>query len=176
MIGKHSQIVAVFFTRAKKLAEKDVIGTHERNINHKHGRIRNALSCRETTISANGSKTVGECSIRLVNGKFVSAWNPNHTGSTTQTIAIKGTLRSGLFLCGADSFAEREQDVEDIYQTEDTEIARNLLAKYDVDYVYVGPRERRKYYADGEDGLGKFSEIMKPVFNEGDVVLYRLVQ
>lgn len=76
----------------------------------------------------------------------------------------------------ADSFAGREQDVSDIYQTQDIELARNLLAKYDVDYVYIGPRERAKYYADGEDGLSKFSDFMELVFNEGDVVLYRLVQ
>ena len=49
-----------------------------------------------------------------------------------------------------DAFDGREQDVATIYQTLDEEEAGNLFAKYDVDYVYVGPRERSKY---GDEGL-----------------------
>ncbi len=65
----------------------------------------------------------------------------------------------------------RELDVARIYQTSDVEEARNLLALYDVDYVYVGPRERAQY---GEDGLTKFDEFMATVFSDGDVVIYRV--
>ena len=64
----------------------------------------------------------------------------------------------------------REVDVVRIYQTEDVEEARTLLAKYDVDYVYVGPRERSTY---GLDGLEKFSGFMETVFNKGGVIIYR---
>ena len=42
-------------------------------------------------------------------------------------------------------FARRERDVATIYQTTNFEEARELLAKYDVEYVYIGPRERNKY-------------------------------
>ena len=70
-----------------------------------------------------------------------------------------------------DSFEGRERDVATIYQTEDIEMARNLLAKYGVDYVYVGPRERAKY---GVDGLSKFASFMESVFNEDDVTIYRM--
>ncbi|MCH7745437.1 MAG: hypothetical protein IIC84_05105, partial [Chloroflexi bacterium] len=59
------------------------------------------------------------------------------------------------------------------YQTQDVEEARNLLTKYDVDYVYVGPREVSKY---GEDGLIKFPIFMDTVFIQDDVVIYRLKQ
>ena len=38
----------------------------------------------------------------------------------------------------ADPFDGREADIARIYETEDPLEARNLLAKYDVDYVYVG--------------------------------------
>ena len=48
-----------------------------------------------------------------------------------------------------------------------------LLARYGVDYVYVGPRERDLY---GEQGLGKFSSFMETVFSEGGVVIYHAVQ
>ena len=67
-------------------------------------------------------------------------------------------------------FDGREQDVARIFQSLDVEEAKTLLAKYDVDYVYVGPREIEKY---GTDGLGKFSSFMEAVFSQGDVVIYR---
>ena len=67
-------------------------------------------------------------------------------------------------------FVGREQDVQTIYQTLDISEAVSLLDKYDVDHVYVGPRERSKY---GEAGLTKFAEFMTPVFSEADVVIYR---
>ena len=70
----------------------------------------------------------------------------------------------------SDPFEGREEDVAAIYQTEDVEHAKSLLAKYDVDYVYVGPRERDRY---GVDGLAKFDSFMEPVFRERGVVLYR---
>ena len=74
---------------------------------------------------------------------------------------------------GSESFEGRESDVELIYMTTDGVLAKNLLAKYDVDYVYVGPREREKY---GLEGLDKFESFMEPVFNRDDVTIYRLKQ
>ncbi len=70
---------------------------------------------------------------------------------------------------GADPQGSREQDVATIYQTNDIDAAKTLLTKYGVDYVYIGPREREKY---STDGIGKFSEFMKLVFDEGGVLLY----
>ena len=67
-------------------------------------------------------------------------------------------------------FGGREQDVQTIYQTLDVDEAVSLLDKYDVDHVYVGPRERTKY---GEAGLAKFERFMTPVFSEADVVIYK---
>jgi uncharacterized membrane protein len=72
-----------------------------------------------------------------------------------------------------DSFGGREQDVARIYETTDPLEARNLLAKYDVDYVYVGPRERSKH---GEDGLAKFPDFMDSVFSQDNVEIYRVRQ
>ena len=66
-------------------------------------------------------------------------------------------------------FARRDQDVATIYQTTDFAEARDLLAKYDVDYVYLGPRERNKY---GGPGLDKFPEFMDTLFQQNDVVIY----
>lgn len=70
----------------------------------------------------------------------------------------------------SESFEDRERDVRTIYQTLDINEAASLLNKYDVDHVYVGPRERSKY---GEEGMAKFAEFMTPIFSEADVVIYR---
>ncbi len=65
----------------------------------------------------------------------------------------------------------RSEDIKTIYTTEDAEVARGLLDKYGVDYVYVGDRERQAY---GEAGLAKFGEFMDPAFQQGSVTVYRL--
>jgi YYY domain-containing protein len=69
------------------------------------------------------------------------------------------------------SFDGREEDIKLIYQSTDFEIVKNLLHRYDVDYVYVGPRERRTY---GTDGIDKFDEFMEKIFLNSTVVIYRL--
>ena len=71
----------------------------------------------------------------------------------------------------ADKFKGREVDVARIYQTQDPDEVRNLLARYDVEYVYVGPRERERY---GTDGLDKFRSFMETVFSREGVDVYRL--
>ena len=68
-------------------------------------------------------------------------------------------------------FVRREQDVATIYQTADFEEARELLARYDLEYVYIGPRERNKY---GGPGLDKFPEFMDTLYEWNDVALYGL--
>jgi YYY domain-containing protein len=72
-----------------------------------------------------------------------------------------------------EAFRGREQDVRLIYETQDVEEAKTLLDRYDVKYVYVGPRERQKY---GVQGLDKFPAFMDAVFSQDDVVIYRLKQ
>ena len=70
-----------------------------------------------------------------------------------------------------DAIGERQTDVATIYSTPDAEEARILLDKYNVEYVYVGPRER----ADGDGaGLEKFSEFMDVAFQQGDVTIYKI--
>ncbi len=73
---------------------------------------------------------------------------------------------------GSDAaFAGREQDVERIYETEDPLEAQTLLAKYNVDYVYLGPRERSKH---GGTELAKFEVFLEQVFQKDDVSIYRV--
>ena len=71
---------------------------------------------------------------------------------------------------GGDGFGERQDDVAEIYSTEDVETARNLLRKRNVNYVYIGPREAAAYPA---AGLAKFAEFMNVAFQRDDVTIYR---
>jgi tetratricopeptide (TPR) repeat protein len=52
--------------------------------------------------------------------------------------------------------ADRDRDVQTIYSTLDPSQALQLLAKYHVGYVYVGPIERAAY---GEPGAAKFDQM-----------------
>ena len=69
-----------------------------------------------------------------------------------------------------DALAGREHDVRRIYETADTAEAENLLEKYAVDYVYVGPRERQVY---GNDGMVKFALFMDRVYSDAGAEIYR---
>src|SRR5205085_10995320 len=55
-----------------------------------------------------------------------------------------------------DQVAERDRDVITIYSTLDPVEALQLLSKYHVGYVYVGPIERAAY---GDPGADKFDQL-----------------
>ncbi len=65
----------------------------------------------------------------------------------------------------------RQNDVAAIYSTSDPERAKILMSRYDVDYVYVGPREILNH--DGP-GLQKFPEFMDTIFQQDNVTIYKL--
>ena len=71
---------------------------------------------------------------------------------------------------GDGSFSERQSDVAAIYSTQDIGEARNLLAKYNVNYVYAGPREAATHPA----GMAKFAEFMDVAFESGGAIIYKL--
>jgi YYY domain-containing protein len=69
----------------------------------------------------------------------------------------------------------REEDVKLIYNTTDPATATSLLAKYSVDYVYVGPAERAFY---DEAGLAKWDALegraLDTVYENETVRIYRV--
>ena len=62
-----------------------------------------------------------------------------------------------------------------MYETKDTMEAKELLDKYQVTYIIVGPRELSKY---GHDGPSKFDSISERVYPEsegnGSYSIYRV--
>ena len=69
-------------------------------------------------------------------------------------------------------FEGREEDIAQIYQSQDPEVVRQLLAQYDVRYVYVGHRERAKYDI---DRLANTDSLLETAFQRNDVIIYELV-
>jgi uncharacterized membrane protein len=69
--------------------------------------------------------------------------------------------------------AQRQQDVAAIYNTTDLETARKLLAKYQVEYIYVGGQERKRFRAEGLAKFTQHPDLFPIVFETGDV-LYRV--
>jgi YYY domain-containing protein len=67
--------------------------------------------------------------------------------------------------------AERERDIQEIYNSRSELTARNLLDKYGISYIYVGSRERAQY---SPAGLAKFEVMAEPVFRQGAVAIYRV--
>ncbi|MED5450938.1 MAG: DUF2298 domain-containing protein [Chloroflexota bacterium] len=60
---------------------------------------------------------------------------------------------------------QRAADVETIYSTEDTNQAKSLLSKYQIDFVYIGKQELNKY---SNNQLAKFESMGILVFGSTD--------
>lgn len=69
------------------------------------------------------------------------------------------------------AYAGREQDVAAIYQSADAELVKSLLHKYNVEYVYVGPLERRQYPS---GDFARFGDFMDVAFRSGEVTIYKV--
>ncbi|NWJ45471.1 MAG: hypothetical protein HXX08_06290 [Chloroflexi bacterium] len=78
---------------------------------------------------------------------------------------------------------QRFKDIKTIYDTGDIALAKQLLAKYNVKYVYVGLIETGAasaslyssvYNEYSPEGLAKFRQFMKPVYEQQGVTIYAL--
>ncbi len=87
-------------------------------------------------------------------------------GSWDQTV-IRGEEKRD------DTIQNRKGDIEAIYTSPDLAKTKDLLNKYNVDYVYVGDAERQMYPA-GAAVFAKFAQLGTPVYAVGNSVLYKL--
>ena len=70
----------------------------------------------------------------------------------------------------SDEIFLRENHVKEIYQTQDINQTKTLISKYNIKYIYVGDRERKKY---GQTGLEKFDLFFQQVFQEDGIIIYK---
>jgi YYY domain-containing protein len=64
----------------------------------------------------------------------------------------------------------RQQDIEVLYSTPDSATMQDILKRYNIRYVYIGNLERGTYRVSEE----KFKLFLKPVFQEGNVIIYEV--
>ena len=70
-----------------------------------------------------------------------------------------------------EAFDGREEQVSEIYSSNDPARVAMLLNDFVVRYVYVGERERDSY---GAEHLASFTGFLVPVFQQGDVTIYEV--
>jgi uncharacterized membrane protein len=68
-------------------------------------------------------------------------------------------------------FEGRAADVETLYKTDDLIEASALLDRYDIDYVYLGARERGEY---GPANFDKFDQLGDRVFEFDSTVIFKI--
>ena len=81
---------------------------------------------------------------------------------------ISDSLRSDLAQLALD--VELIADIEALFNTSNLGQTQELLDKYNISYVYVGPLERERY---SPQGLNKFARLMDVAFQQDDVTIYQ---
>jgi uncharacterized membrane protein len=64
----------------------------------------------------------------------------------------------------------RQDDIATLYATDDWNVAREIIDRYDIRYVYVGNLERTTYPVNEE----KFNLFSKPIYQLGNVTIYEV--
>jgi uncharacterized membrane protein len=61
--------------------------------------------------------------------------------------------------------------MQQLFETSDINLAKNMLQKYNVKYVFIGQLEKQKYPKLEEEKFGKLGKI---IFNNGTTKIYEL--
>jgi len=96
----------------------------------------------------------------------------NLVSSYTGLPTVQGWfVHEWLWRGSAEEPQKRVADITTIYETENSQLAKTLLGKYQVRYVLVGAFERERFPALDEE---KFLKIGKVVFSSGETAIYLL--
>lgn len=68
----------------------------------------------------------------------------------------------------AEPQGSRQEDIRTLYETPNWQTAAEIVAKYQIRYIYIGSLERSSYHV----SEGKFIQVLRPVFSQGSVVIY----
>lgn len=81
------------------------------------------------------------------------------------------TVHEWLWRGNYDIAAPRIKDIQDLYESEDLELTKRLINKYDIKYVFMGVLERQKYTLLKE---AKFEKLGDVVFKSGTTKIYKI--
>jgi YYY domain-containing protein len=70
-----------------------------------------------------------------------------------------------------DEAGKRVAEMQQLFETSDINLAKNMLQKYNVKYVFIGQLEKQKYPKLEEEKFGKLGKI---IFNNGTTKIYEL--
>ena len=71
---------------------------------------------------------------------------------------------------GSGEIGSREADIQTLYVTNDWTQAKDILMRYQIQYVYVGPAEANKYHVN----LTKFENRLTIAFQSGSVTIFEV--
>jgi len=95
----------------------------------------------------------------------------NRVSALTGLPTVEGWLvHEWLWRGSFDEPGKRASEVKTIYETMDINLAKSLLEKYQVKYVFVGEKEREKYQV----FENKFKNLGEIVFTQGNTRIYLL--
>ncbi len=97
----------------------------------------------------------------------------NHVSSATGLPTVQGWIvHEWLWRGGYDAPAARQKDVETIYTSTNLDEVKDLISKYNIQYIFVGAKEYEKY--ENLD-LKRFEKLGgKIVFQSGQTTIYQL--
>ncbi len=97
----------------------------------------------------------------------------NQVSTTTGLPTVQGwVVHEWLWRGGYDQPSARATDVEKIYQSTNEAELRQLLQKYNVDYIFVGDKEREKYKQLNEANFSNIGALL--VFQSNQTRIYKL--
>ncbi len=96
----------------------------------------------------------------------------NRISAFSGTPTVAGWLVHEWLWRGYDVIAQRTAEVREVYETQDVEVARATLKKYQVDLVVVGEEERLRYPNLSETKFGKLGRV---IFELGETRVYEVI-
>lgn len=123
-----------------------------------------------TTRKLRGATTTGLPVIVEADGDSYTDYERFSTFTGYPTI-IGWAVHEWLWRGSYDVVSPRREEVQRIYESEDLEETKKILAKYTVRYIIVGTLEREKFSALAE---WKFAELGDAVFSRGKTVIYEI--
>jgi len=70
---------------------------------------------------------------------------------------------------GSEEQGARLSDIEKLYSTRSWQEAQQIVERYGIDYIYIGPLERSTYTPMDDR---KFTAFMEPIFENGEVTIF----
>jgi YYY domain-containing protein len=67
---------------------------------------------------------------------------------------------------------KRKDDLKTLYTTDSKDVAAEILRRYHVALVYVGPLERRTYAGANQTRFAEWGDLLKPVYSNAGVTIY----